>query len=77
MKTEISWLKFDTAKKRKCDCCDRVRPVELKALISRHGLLIGDLDLCGPCGEAVHQLLSGQGRELVEKEWTFIGGRDL
>ncbi|HHX50007.1 MAG TPA: hypothetical protein GX711_01035 [Clostridia bacterium] len=77
MEAEISWLKFDAAKKRKCDCCDLIRPVELKALLSRQGLLIGDLDLCGPCGEVVHQLLSVREPDLVEKEWNFLEGRDL
>ena len=51
MEAEISWLKFDVAKKRKCDCCDLIRPVELKALLSRQGLLIGDLVYVAPVGK--------------------------
>lgn len=70
----ISLLKFPRL--QKCSCCNRVRDIYYKVLISdvtNKDLMVGDLELCKNCGDNLNKALGEEfnADEKVIKEFTF------
>lgn len=67
----IRFLNFTEARRKRCDCCDRSLPLADKALIVRGERLLGDLDLCPQCANALKEAVGQAGlrqEDLVQDE---------
>ena len=67
---ELQFKRFSNPRKKRCNCCDRTRPLDLKVLMIEEDFLIGDFELCEPCAEALKHA-GAEVKETVLQEWNF------
>lgn len=63
---------YHTAKRYRCNLCDRLEKVEKRLVVWQESQVVGDLLLCSPCLEALVEIIKGE-QEVIE-EWSFKGG---
>ncbi len=68
---KLSFITYFEPKKKKCNCCDRTKMLTQRVLITEESRLVGDLELCETCAQALTEIFNQSQPEIVEKEWKF------
>lgn len=66
-KVEIQAYKI--AKRQKCDSCDRLESIERRLVLWQENQVMGDLELCELCLNALLNLFEKE--EEIIQEWVF------
>lgn len=70
---KITFMPFQNPKKKKCNCCDRTMLLKHRVLLLEDESLVGDLELCTDCAQALAEIFNQSQPETVEREWYFQG----
>ena len=64
---------YQWAKKQRCVSCDRIEKIGKRLVIWHNQQVVGDLELCELCLEAILKIINSE--EVIE-EWKFTKGCD-